>query len=219
VPKMTVSLARDQAVPDVEFDDAPVRVLRDQVLYRRGQPKTHIYLIEAGTIAVYQTRGDGTHNVVEFVFAGDTVGFGFLDKHIYSAQAIGETRVRCLPLTALDRILEWDKRATQRYAEAMQREFEYRRDELVSAERKPASRVAALFVALSRRNEEEGRNPQVIGDVLDCATVAEYLGLDLDTLGRTLVDFEHAHLIERCAPNSLRLSDRSALQQLANEVI
>jgi CRP/FNR family transcriptional regulator len=213
-----ISLAQDQRAQDAPLVDAPIRVMRDQILYGRGQPKTHIYLIEAGTIAVYETRGDGTHNIVEFAFAGDTVGFGYLDKHIYSAQAIGEARVRCLPLTALDHILQHDKRAMQRYAEALQREFEFRRGELVRAERKPANRVAALFVALSRRNEVEGRDPRVIGDSLDCGTVAGYLGLDLDTLSRALVDLEHAHLIERCPPHGLRLSGLSALQQLANEV-
>jgi CRP/FNR family transcriptional regulator, anaerobic regulatory protein len=217
---MMISLAQDSRGEHVPgwLVDAPIRVVRDQNLFRRGQPKTHIYLIEAGTLAVYETRIDGTRNVVEFAFAGDTVGFGFLENHLYSAQAVGEARVRCLPLTALDQILQHDKRAMQRYAEAMQREFEFRRDELISADRKSATRVAALFLTLSRRNEEEGRDPRMIGDSLDCGTVAGYLELDLDTLGGALAELEHAKLIERCPPRGLRLTDLAGLEQLANEV-
>ena len=79
---MMISLAQDSRGEHVPgwLVDAPIRVVRDQNLFRGGQPKTHIYLIEAGTIAVYETRIDGAHNVVEFAFAGDTVGFGFLGR-------------------------------------------------------------------------------------------------------------------------------------------
>src|SRR5438045_1152308 len=108
---MTISLAHDTRAELVPFANAPIRVLRDELLFRRGQPKTHIYQIESGTIAVYETRADGSHSVVEFAFAGDAVGFGFLESHIHTAQAVGEARVRCLPLDALDQVLKHDKRA------------------------------------------------------------------------------------------------------------
>ena len=214
---MTISLAQDARAEIVSPVDAPVRVVRDQVLFRRGDPKTHLYLIEAGTIALYATDVDGAHNVVEFAFAGDTVGFGFLENHIHSAQAVGEARVRCVPLTALDQILRHDKRAMHRYAEALQREFAFRRQEVLSGDRKPVSRVAALLLVLSRRNTEEGRDPRVIGDTLDCGTAAGYLGLDLETLGRTLVELEKAGAVERCPPHSLRLTDQTRLASLADE--
>lgn len=215
---MTISLAHELRAELAPLNDAPLRVLRDELLFRRGQAKTHIYQIEAGTIAVYETRADGSHSVVEFAFAGDAVGFGFLENHIHSAQAVGEARVRCLPLSALDQVLQHDKRAMQRYAEAMEREFKSRRDELTSIDRKPVNRVAALFVTLSRRNQEEGRDPDVIGDSLDCGTVAGYLGLDLYTLGRALVELERTRLIERSPLHGLRLVDVPRLENLADEV-
>jgi CRP/FNR family transcriptional regulator, anaerobic regulatory protein len=216
---MTISLAYDLRAEFAPLNDAPIRVLRDELLFRRGQPKTHLYQIEAGTIAVYETRADGSHSVVEFAFAGDAVGFGFLESHIHTAQAVGEARVRCLPLSALDQIVQHDKRALQRYAEAMEREFKSRRGELTSVDRKPVNRVAALFTTLSRRNEEEGRDPRIIGDSLDCGTVAGYLGLDVDTLGRALVALERAKIVERFPPNGLRLADLPRLEQLADEVM
>src|SRR5437763_1292740 len=106
--EMTISLAHELRAELAPLNDAPLRVLRDELLFRRGQAKTHIYQIEAGTIAVYETRADGSHSVVEFAFAGDAVGLGFLENHSHSAQAIGEARVRCLPLSALDHVLQHD---------------------------------------------------------------------------------------------------------------
>jgi CRP/FNR family transcriptional regulator, anaerobic regulatory protein len=216
---MSISLAQaSRAEPASSVSvDAPVRVVRDEVLFRRGQPKTHLYQIEAGTIALYETHVGGAPNIVEFAFSGDIVGFGFLDSHVHSAQAVGEARVRCLPLTALDHVLRPDKRAMHRYAEALQREFEIRRHEVLAADRKPASRLAALFVALSRLNTEEGRDPDAIGDSLDCGTVASYLRLDLDTLGQALVELEKAGLVERSPPHGLRITDQAGLVRFAGE--
>ena len=213
---MTICLAQDPKAGFVSLTDAPIRVLLDQILFRRGQRKNNIYHIVAGTIAVYETRDDGTHNVLEFAFAGDTVGFGFLENHVYSARAVGEARVKCLPLSALDETLQRDKRAMQRYAEALQREFEFRRREVLSTDRQPTNRVAALLVALSRRNEEEGRDPRTIDD--DCRVAANYLKLDFDALAQSLVKLERTHLIEQCSPNGLRLIDPAGLEQLANEI-
>lgn len=100
-------------------------------------------------------------------------------------------RVRALPLSALQDILTNDKRALQRYAEALQREFESRRTEVVRGERRPASRVAAPFLALSHRNEEEGRDAHLIADSLECGTVGRYLDLDINALGEALIARAH----------------------------
>lgn len=197
--------------------NAPTRVLRDTVLFHRGESKKHLYLIEVGTVAIYDDRA-GRNSVVEFAFSGDTIGFGFLDTHIHSAQAVGEARVRALPLSALDEVLLHDQRALQRYAEALQREFEFRRQGVLSADRKPANRLAALLVALSLQNGQEGRDSTVIVDSLDCGTVARYLEVDVATLGDALVELERRKLIERCPPHGLRIIDVVGLKKLADEV-
>jgi CRP/FNR family transcriptional regulator len=218
---MTISIAQDiSSCGDHSGDwlaDAPTHIVRDEALYHRGDRKTHLYFIEAGTVALYETRVGGAPNVLEFVFAGDTVGLGYLTRHIQSAHAIGEVRVKYLPLAALDQVLRDDRRAKHRYSEALQREFEFRRDEVLRADRKPANRLAALFLALSRLNEQEGRDSNLIGDALECATVAGHLGFDLDTLGRALVELERAGLIKRFPPHGLQLVDFAGLARLADE--
>ena len=140
------------------LEESSIRVLRNEVLFHPGERKMHLYRIEAGAIALYLNRVGHAADVVEFAFTGDVVGFGFLEHHIHLARAVGETHVRCLPLNALSHILRGDERAARRYAEALGREFEFRRDELAGADRKPVSRLAAFFLALSQLNRHEGRD-------------------------------------------------------------
>jgi CRP/FNR family transcriptional regulator len=194
--------------PALVIDAPVVRILRDELLFHPGQRKTHLYLVEAGSVVLYQKRTAGTHEVIEFAFAGDIVGFGFLPEHIHCAQTLGETRVRCLPLNALGDLLANDARALRRYDAAVRREFEFRRNQVIGLYWKPASRLAAFFLALSQVNKYEGRDPCLISDAVK---------LDIDALGRALVELEKAGLIERYPPHGLRLTNLAALAHLANE--
>ena len=101
-----------------------------------------------------------------FAFAGDIVGFGFLPEHIHCAQTLGETRVRCLPLNALGDLLANDAQTLRRYDAAVRREFEFRRNQVIGLYWKPASRLAAFFLALSQINKYEGRDPCLISEAV-----------------------------------------------------
>jgi CRP/FNR family transcriptional regulator, anaerobic regulatory protein len=191
---------------------------RNAVLYRKGEPRTCLYGIEAGVVALLRQTPGRHREIVEFAFAGDVLGYGLFEHHTSWAQAVGEVRVERLPLSALDQILNSDKRAFDRYAEALQREFEDRRNQLVNTERSLVQRVAALLVALSRQNALEGRDPRVVGDALACGAVTAWLGIDVHALASALVELERSGLIEQSPPDGVRLLDRARLERLVDEL-
>ena len=199
--------------------DAPVRNLSTgDVLFRPGDARTHVYLIEEGTIALFRKRTGGAQDVVEFTFAGDVVGLGFLAKHIFWAKALSKSRVKLLPINALDDLLDGNERTNQRYREAVQREFVARRSELIDAFRgNPVCRVAAFLLALSQLNRHEGRDPCLVADSLDCAVVASCLGIDIDALARALVELQEMRLVEHSPESGLRLTNLDGLDELARE--
>ena len=197
---------------------APVRRLNPgEVLFRAGDPKTHLYRVESGCLCVYEPHSAEHRAIVEFAFAGDLLGLGYLENHTRSARAIGETRITCLPLSAVDRIVEASPRARDQLKQAIDDELEFVRDGLVrSGQRNPIERVAAFFVALSRGNTYEGRIPNIITDSLKCGVVASDLALSVEALARILVELEERGLIENCPPLGLRLNDIAALERLAD---
>ena len=206
------SASQNRIAPDVS-----VRTLSTgEILFHEGDLKAYLHEISAGVVCVYRSRVDRPHEVIEFVFAGDVLGLGYLEYQIDCARAVVETQVKCLPLSAMESILQDDNRAKQRHAEAIQREFAFRRNLLVTANRRrPIGRVAAFLFALSQLNRSEGRDPTIVGESLKCGTVAESLGLDLDSLGGALVELEKKELIEPCPPLGLRLIDLGGLESLA----
>ena len=158
--------------------------------------KTHLYRVESGCLCVYEPHSAEHRAIVEFAFAGDLLGLGYLENHTRSARAIGETRITCLPLSAVDRIVEASPRARDQLKQAIDDELEFVRDGLVkSGQRNPIERVAAFFVALSRGNSYEGRIPNIITNSLKCGVVASDLALSVEALSRILVELEERGLM------------------------
>ncbi|HKZ96989.1 MAG TPA: Crp/Fnr family transcriptional regulator [Hyphomicrobiaceae bacterium] len=211
---------RDSAAAGPDFDldgDALVRTLAtNEMLFSEGDRKTHLYRVESGAICVYVPGWKGHRDVSEFVFPGDLVGLGFLEHHASSARAMVETRVSCFHRDAQADLVEGDPRAEAKLADAVEREFESRRDRLVESGRaRPLERVAAFLTALSRNNTIEGRDPCLITDSWQCGTIANFLTLSVDGLASILVELEGRGLIEPCPPLGLRLKDVEGLEKLA----
>jgi CRP/FNR family transcriptional regulator len=195
----------------------PVRILSTgENLFHEGDPKTQLHKIATGLIGVYRPRLGRVDEIIEFAFPGDVLGLGYLDHHIHTARALVTTRVQCFRLASLDDLTQHDVRANHRHADAVQREFAYRRDLLTSANRQNAiGRVAAFLLAISDFNADEGHDPAIVSDTMKCGVVAEWLKLDLDDLQRALVELEKRCLIAPSPGRGIRLLDLQRLEVLA----
>ncbi len=81
----------------------PHTVAANAFLFRAGDLRTHLYRVESGAICLYETRRSDRQSVIEFLFPGDYVGLGFLEKHHLSARALLDSTVTCVPIDALGR--------------------------------------------------------------------------------------------------------------------
>jgi CRP/FNR family transcriptional regulator len=215
-----VAAQRDQDVADfwAEFEPGVFSrtLVANEVLFREGERKTHVYRVESGVVCVYQPRWNGHRADIEFAFPGDLLGLGYLDAHAFTARATVETRVTCLPLSAVHSLVEHDPKAREKLADAIERDLETVRDDLVKAgHRQPIARVAALLVALSHGSKLEGMDPTIVSDSMKCGYVAGQLSMSIDFLASILVELQKSGLIETC-PQGLRLKDLEALERLAD---
>ena len=202
-------------------EDAGVRSLAsNQLLFGIGDPKTHFYAVKSGALAIYEPRWNGHRAIIEFAFPGDLVGLGFLQTHTCSARATVDTCVQCLPLSAQDHLFADDPRAQARLADAIEREVEFLRESSVRfSQQNPLGRLAAFLLTLSRENEQEGRDPTVLVQPLQCGVVADFLALSIDRLGSLLVQLEQRGMIAPSPPQGLRLTDVEALERLAGRTL
>jgi CRP/FNR family transcriptional regulator len=146
------------------------------------------------------------------------LGFGFSERHLFTAVALGAARISLLPLALREEALPGGERNRRRRAEAIDREFLARREELVAAFRgDPVRRLAAFLLAVSELNRHEGRDAHLITDAVRCATVAACLGLTVTELAAALLELQRLRLVAHSPPSGLRLTDSEGLSRLAAE--
>lgn len=195
----------------------PKRALEvSEFLFRDGEARGNVYRVERGALCHYMIWEDGRHEIIEFAFPGDIIGFGHLDAHISTAQAVVETEVSVIAAPDFARLLEADAQLAARVAAADDREFAYARARAVrTGEGKPVERVASLLTALSHLSEPEGRDPTLITDEIASDAVAEQLHMSRDCVVHVLSELEQRGLI-RASAAGVRIVDMGALEKLAD---
>jgi CRP/FNR family transcriptional regulator, anaerobic regulatory protein len=205
----------------VSSEEGEVRLLAiNELLFGMGEPKSKLYVVEAGSLAVYEPRWNGHRAVIEFAFPGDIIGLGFLETHACSARATTASRVRCVPLSAQDKLIVGDPRTQSRLADAIEREIDFLRESSARFSRQsPRGRLAAFLLTLSRENEQEGRDPTLLAQPLECGVVADFLALSIERLGSLMVELERRGLIEPLGAEGVRLKNLAGLEGLAGRAL
>jgi CRP/FNR family transcriptional regulator len=195
----------------------PSRMLaRGEILFQTGGKRGKLYRVESGALCHYLRWEDGRREIVEFAFPGDIVGFGHLQSHVSTAQALVETTVSLVSADEFDDLLETDGQLAARFAAAGDREFDYVREVTVrSGDGKPVERVASFLSALSHMSEMEGRDPMLVADEIRSGEVAEHLDLTVDGLVAALRELERRGMVTVAGNGRLRISDLPALEKLA----
>ena len=193
-----------------------VKTLRaGEALFYVGEQKEFIYRVEQGLISVRWSSPRDPQDLAEELRPEQVFGLGFLDNHVYDAVALVETSVSCWFKSALPFLEELDPAVKQRQALETEREFIHRRETLTSGEPlQPYQRVAGFLSVASRLNAADGRDPHLLDESFDCASVAAFLKLDIDELGHALVELQRRGLVAFDPPHGLRLRDVEALLHL-----
>ena len=191
-------------------------VERKEHLFCDGDDATHIYKVEAGHVCIYRILGDGRRQVIDFAFPGDFIGLGAKGQHTTSAQATERTRLRCLPVSELREIINAHPRLGMDLYEMMSSKLAGARNLLVSVcQRSAQERVAGFLLALSRRKVHRGEDASCIVLPMTRTDIADYLGLTIETVSRTLSKMGKARVIDIEQNIIITINDSKALADMA----
>lgn len=198
-------------------DAAPLRTLaRGEVLFQEGDTRVQLYRVERGALCHYVRFEDGRREIIEFAFPGDIIGFGHLESHVSTAQAMAETAVSIVSVQEFEQALDGDGRLAARLSAAADRDFDFLRARAIkSGQGKPVERVASFLTALSHLSAHEGRDPTLVTDEIPSGVVAGHLDMTIDGLARALRELERRGMV-RSTNDGLRIADLAALEKLAS---
>lgn len=167
--------------------------LRGEHIFRAGDDAEAIYMISSGSVKSYMIMEDGEEQVLKFHLAGDMVGLDGMGavRHITSAIALEPTTICRLPLTDLP------KRALGQNFLAMISEYLIRdHNLLLMLARKDADgRMASFLVNMLQQSIKPDKPGNVLHLTMTRQDIANYLGLAIETVSRTLRRFQDSGML------------------------
>lgn len=185
-------------------------------LFTEGDAKTHVFMVASGAVCLYKVLADGRRQVIEFAFEGDLIGLCSAPVEACSAQALVLTRLKCLPFAILLKAAQQDAKVALGLYQALSHELAATREHaLCVGQRGAIERLATFLVMLSKRNGERGVDPQSIQLPMTRADIADFLGLTIETVSRTLSKLRARGLIQIDEITTIRLMNVDELRGLA----
>lgn len=181
-------------------------------LATEGDDADCFFNITAGAVKLYKPLPDGRQQIVGFLFPGDFIGLAVRDTYAYSVETIETSRACRFDRRKFEALLERFPNMAFRLRERASDELAIAQEQMLSLGRKSAKeRVASFLMQLSNRAVRLGQPASPISLPMTRADIADYLGLTIETVSRTMTRLKTAGLIRLCAGNQVTLD----LDQLA----
>ncbi len=191
------------------------KIAGGQTLWSEGDACGYVYLVRSGSLSLSEMLPDGRRVVLGFAFPGDVIGIGS-DIHACDAAAIEPTRLDALSNAQYRRAMKNDPVFFEAVRGVIRRSLKSAQEHVVVLSRLSAGeRVAHFLVELSEQMRRSGGDQRRIRIAMRRADFADYLGLTVETICRTLTAFKCAGLIAADHRDEVLLLDMKHLTALA----
>jgi len=181
---------------------------RDAEIFGENEPADYLYKVVSGTVRTYKILSDGRRQVSGFYLPGDIFGLEFTDEHTLSAETISDTKVLVVKRSALKALANRDSLVAQQLFALTGRELHRVQDRILLLIKNARERVASFLLEMAERASENN----TIELPMSRQDIADYLGLTIETVSRTLTSLETASAIEVSAcSRRIVLRNRDAL--------
>ncbi len=179
-------------------------------IYGENEPADYVYKVLSGTVRTYKVLNDGRRQVGAFYLPGDVFGLEIGDEHTFSAEAITDSSILVVKRSAVIAQAARDNGVARELWAATARELRRTQDHLLLLIKNAQERVAAFLLEMADRSQAGG----AIELPMSRQDIADYLGLTIETVSRTLTHFETAAAIELPRSRRIVLRNRVALRAM-----
>jgi len=177
-------------------------------IFGENEPADYLYKVVSGSVRTYKILSDGRRQVGGFYLPGDIFGLEFADEHTLSAEAISDSKVLVVKRSALTALANRDPSIAQQLFALTGRELHRVQDRTLLLIKNARERVGSFILEMAERASENN----TIELPMPRQDIADYLGLTVETVSRTLTSLETASAIEVSASSRrIVLRNRAAL--------
>ncbi len=196
-------------VPGLKLPAFSMQFDRDGEIFGEGEPADYAYKVLSGVVRTMRVLDDGRRQISAFYFPGDVFGVESAEEHSNSAEAVTNAEVALVRQSALLKQTEENSAAACGMWAVTSRELKRARSHLVLLGRQTAAERVANFLVQMSDQQESSRS---ISLPMSRTDIADYLGLTIETVSRTLSQLERKGAISLINCKHIALLDRATLE-------
>jgi CRP/FNR family nitrogen fixation transcriptional regulator len=185
---------------------------RGQEICRQGQPAEYWYRVTSGTARRCVAQPDGRRQIVELLLPGDFFGFTALNEYDSTVEAVAEdTIVASYPRRRLEMLAAADPQLSREIHQVTVEALSRLQAQLMILGRITATeKVSSFLLTMAERLSDQTLDR--VDLPISRYDIADYLGLSVETVSRSLTSLKNRGLIALSGPRSVRIIDRDALE-------
>jgi CRP/FNR family transcriptional regulator, nitrogen fixation regulation protein len=209
---VTAGLDRVILAPGVVAPGVVTPVARDAAVFVQEDDVAHIYKVVSGAVRITRLLEDGRRHIVAFHFAGELFGLEAGETHQFSAEAVVASRIAVVRRSAVATEAAQSDGAIWSVWRLMARELARAQDHAVVLGRlNAAERVGAFLRDMAARTGGDN----AIDLPMSRTDIADYLGLTIETVSRTLTQMERDGAIRFRGARHIDLQNTRPLARVA----
>jgi CRP/FNR family nitrogen fixation transcriptional regulator len=194
----------------LEMLGATMSFSRNAEIYGENEPADYIYKLLSGTVRTSKILNDGRRQIGEFYLPGDIFGLEVGQEHAFSAEAITDAKVIVVKRTAVEALAARDNEIARQLWAMTGRELQRVQDHILLLIKTAQERVAGFLLEMADRIKASNE----VELPMSRQDIADYLGLTIETVSRTLTSLENSAAIALPSSRRIVLRNRAALRRL-----
>jgi CRP/FNR family nitrogen fixation transcriptional regulator len=194
----------------IEMMGAPMPFSRNAEIYGENEPAEYLYKVVSGAVRTYKVLNDGRRQIGAFYLPGDIFGLEVGDEHTFSAEAVADCKVVVIKRSALVALASRDNDVARQLWTMAAGELQRAQDHIMLLIKTAQERVAGFLLEMAARNSSASE----VELPMSRQDIADYLGLTIETVSRTLTQLENSGAIAVPASRRIVLRSRGALSRL-----
>ena len=194
----------------IEMMGAVMPFGRNAEIYGENEPAEYLYKVVSGAVRTYKVLNDGRRQIGAFYLPGDIFGLEVCDEHTFSAEAIADCKVLVMKRSALIALATRDNAVAQQLWTMTATELQRAHNHIMLLIKTAQERVAGFLLEMAARSGASNE----IELPMSRQDIADYLGLTIETVSRTLTQLEISAVIAVPTSRRIVLRNRAALSRL-----
>lgn len=198
---------------EAAYRPAALQVLhfaQDSGVYDEGDTATCFYRVMSGVVRTCKFSQDGRRHIDAFFMPGDVFGFELGAEHGFSAEAVTDCALQPCRRRGMEEAAGQDETATlQLYTYAMHQLERARAHSQLLGRCSAVQKLAGFLLERLAGKTTPIELPMTRQDI------ADYLGLTIETVSRSLAQLEKSGVIRLIAARRIEVKDRTALERLS----